>query len=197
MTPFGPRPAMAILGAALALLAPAAHAVAQPAEAPPAVEVTQDDHGGSGVVSASIDIDAPPSTVWRMLIDCAAAPRMMVNLKSCRVVDRDPTGRWDVRETISKGMILPGLRTVVHADYDAPFLIRFHCVDGDLKLLEGEWRLAAIDGGTQTHLSYESRVAAPFAAPGMIVRAVLRHDMPITLSNLRRACEQEAGTERP
>ena len=197
----GPRaisaPTWLALAAALALGGVAGHAAALPADLAPAVEVSEDGHGASGLVRATIDIDAPPATVWRLLIDCADAPRLMVNLKSCRVVDRDPAGHWDVRENISRGSFLPGVRTVVRADYSAPYLIRFHRVDGDLKVLEGEWRLTATDDGAQTHLAYESRVAAPFAAPGVIVRAVLRHDMPITLSNLRRACEDQAAAQRP
>jgi len=164
------------------------------AEAPaprpaPQVEVTQDGHTAGGVIKASIDIDAPPEAVWQVLVNCAAAPRLMVNLKTCRVIDRDPAGHWDVRETISRGALLPGIRVVMRADYDRPNTIRFHRVDGDLRVLEGEWRLTSIDGGAETHLTYESRVAGPFAAPGFLLRGVLRHDMPVTLVNLRAACE--------
>lgn len=191
-------PVLSGLIAALALTSPLSQVAAEPApaRAEPTVEVTPDGHGASGLVRASVDIDAPPATVWRMLLDCSAATRLMVNLKTCRVVDHDPAGHWDVREQITRGSLLPGIRTVVHADYDEPTVIKFHRVDGDLKVLEGEWRLAPIDGGTETHLTYESRVAAPYAAPGFMVRSVLRHDMPVTLTNLRNACEQQVGTER-
>ena len=198
MTPLAPRRTSSLaLVSALTIIASVGPARAQPPEAAPAVEVSQDDHGASGVIRASVDIDAPPAAVWRVLIDCAATPRLMVNVKSCRVLQHDAAGHWDVRETISKGGLLPGIRTVVHADYDAPSVIRFHRVDGDLKLLDGEWRLTPLDGGSETHLTYESRVIAPFGAPGLIVRAVLRHDMPITLTNLRQACETGASSEHP
>jgi uncharacterized membrane protein len=175
----------------------ASAAAATPTEAAPIVQVTQDPASASELIRASVDIDAAPAAVWRVLVNCGEAPKLMVNLKSCRVVERDTDGHWDVRENISRGAFLPGLRTVVRADYDAPRLIRFHRVDGDLKVLDGEWRLSAIDGGARTRVTYESRVGGPFAAPGMLIRAVLRHDFPITLDNLRRACEDPEGLARP
>jgi uncharacterized membrane protein len=153
----------------------------------PWVEVVADSRGAAGVVRAGVDIAAPPAAVWRLMIDCAEVPKLMANVKSCKVLQHDPAGRWDVREQISRGSILPGVRTVLRSDYDAPRTVRFHCIDGDFKVLEGEWRLEPFDGGARTRVTYESRMTAPFAAPGIIVRAVLRHDMPLTLANLRDA----------
>lgn len=175
--------------AALALMALASLSTAALAKTTPLVEVDADSRGASGVIHASVEIAAPRSTVWRVLTDCAAAPQLMVNLKSCRVTRQDRAGLWDERETISRGSLLPGVRTVMHAEYDAPARVRFHAVGGDLKLLEGEWRLEPIDGGAGTRVTYDSRVTASFIAPGPLVRAVLRRDMPRTLSNLRDACE--------
>jgi hypothetical protein len=86
---------------------------------------------------------------------------------------------------------------VIRSDYSPPYLIQFHRVDGDLKVLEGEWRLSPLAGGTRTHLAYESRLVSPFPAPAMIVRAVLRKDMPQTLANVRDASESEARLPRP
>jgi uncharacterized membrane protein len=170
---------------AAALFAQSTAAIAAPSQ--PWVEVVADSRGAAGVVRAGVDIAAPPVAVWRVMIDCAQVPRLMANVKSCRVLQHDPAGRWDVREQISKGSILPGVRTVLRSDYDAPRLVRFHRIDGDFKVLEGEWRLEPLDGGARTRVTYESRMTAPFAAPGIIVRAVLRHDMPLTLANLRDA----------
>jgi len=179
---------MALVAMVLALAATAAHAASAPV-----VQVTTTD--GAAIVTASVDIDAPPAVVWRMVVDPASAVRMIVNTKSCRVLERDPAGRWDVREQISKGGILPGVRVVIRSDYSPPNLVRFHRVDGDLKVLEGEWRLTPLDGGTRTHLAYGTRLVSPFPAPAMIVRSVLRKDMPQTLANVRDAAER--ATARP
>lgn len=187
---------LAQVGAAVALGLGLAATTVQ-ARVQPAVEVTTDAHGASGVIHGLVDIDATPPVVWKVLLDCAGAPKLMVNLKSCRILRQDRAGRWDEREQISRGGVLPGIRTVVHADYDAPSSVTFHSIAGDLKLLEGQWRLQPLDGGARTRVYYDSRVTAPFAAPGPLVRAVLRRDMPRTLANLRQACEAHPEAPQP
>ena len=164
-------------------------AAATPREPPPVVEVNADSKGASGDIRAQVDIAAPPATVWRVLIDCGQVPHLMVGAKSCRVLERDPGGRWDVREQISQGALLPAIRTVLHSDYEAPRAVHFHRIDGDLKVLEGNWRLEPLDAGQHTRVSYDSRVQAPFGIPAFLARTVLRNDMPKTMNNLRNACE--------
>jgi carbon monoxide dehydrogenase subunit G len=166
-------------------------------EAPPWVEVTAGGAGAAGRIRASVDIDAPPSVVWAVIIDPANAARLMAGARSCRVVERDPAGRWDVREQISKGGLLPGVRTVLRSDYWPDALIRFHQIGGDFKVLEGQWRLTPLDAGARTRVEYDSRVASPYPAPGPLVRAVLRRDMPQTLVNLREASEANVRASRP
>ncbi len=182
-----------VVALALAAALIAAAAQAGPASPPPTIDVRPDGHGASGDVSASIEINAPPIRVWAVLIDCAAVPRLMVNVRSCRVLSHDPAGRWDVREQLTNASLLPAVRTVLRSDYDFPRSVRFHRVDGDFKVLEGQWLLEPLDGGTRTRVTYESRMTAPFPAPGFIVRAVLRKDLPHTLINLRQASEHPVG----
>jgi uncharacterized membrane protein len=185
------NPGLCALALAAGLLT--APALADPPGAPARVEVTTDAHGASGDVRASIEIAASPAVVWKVMTDCAAVPRLMVNVRSCRVIDRDPAGRWDVREQITNASLLPAVRTVLRSEYDYPRTVRFHRIDGDFKILEGSWLLEPLDGGAHTRVTYQSRMTAPFAAPGFIVRAVLRKDLPRTLGNLRAASETRQG----
>ncbi len=187
MAVFDPR--LAGFCAAALLAATAALAAAEQ----PSVQVAAGADGASQVVRGSVDIAAPPSVVWRMITDPEEAARLFVNIRSTRVLRRDPAGRWDVREQISKGGVMPSVRTVVRSDYAPPFSVRFHCIDGDIKQLDGEWRLTPLDGGARTRLSYENRLTSPFPAPGAMVRSALRRDTPRTLANLRDASEAEAA----
>ena len=188
--PTAPRVLPAALGAlALAGLAYSSPALAADKGPAPTIEVKPDAQGASGEVRASIEIAAPPAEVWTVLTDCAAVPRLMVNVHSCRILDRDSAGRWDVREQITNASLLPAVRTVLRSDYDSPRSIRFHRIDGDFRVLEGAWLLEPLDGGARTRVTYESRMTAPFAVPNFVVRAVLRRDLPHTLINLRTACE--------
>ena len=161
----------------------------------PYAEVTPGPDGSSGVIRAAIDIAAPQAAVWAVMTDCELAPRMVANLKSCRIVERDPQGRWDVREQISKGGFIPSVRSVFREDFEPPDRMSFHAVGGDLKLLEGEWRLAP--HGDEVRVTYEARVAAPFSVPGWIARLALRHDVPAALLALRRESMARAAQATP
>lgn len=180
-----------LLAAAFSLLATAAQAfelapsaAAQLERGRPYVEVRPDPDGESGMIRAAIDIDAAPDVVWSVITDCALAPKMVVSLESCRVLQRDPAGRWDIREDISKVGFMPSVRNVFRSDYDPPSSVRFHRVGGQLKVYEGEWRLQP--RGTATRVFYESRVSAPFRVPGPIARLGLRYEVPRALLALRR-----------
>lgn len=177
-------------------LAPSARAWEPPpqalndlAQGHPWLEVRPDPDGSSGLIRAVVDIASPPDTVWRVLTDCALAPRMARTLKSCRVVERDPQGRWDVREHVSRPMLFaPSVTSVFRSDYDPPRGYRFQRTGGDLKVLEGEWRLISLAGGTRTRVFYDSRASTPFAVPRPIVRIVLRDQVGLALAALRREC---------
>ena len=78
----------------------------------PVVNVDTDENLGAAHVRASIDIAAPPLTVWGVLTDCARAPHIIPNLESCQIVKHDPAGHWDIREHIIHwAALMPKMRT--------------------------------------------------------------------------------------
>lgn len=177
----------ALLTAAL-LAAPAAAAAPQsatPKTGEPWLEVAS--AGGATLIRAGVDIAAPPAVVWGVIHDCAQASRLMRRLKSCKVLEAAPDGRWDVREHIIQPAVLPAVRTVVRSEYDPPRAVRFVQVGGDVKGQSGRWRLEALDGGAATRVVYENRIVLglPIAEP--LFRAAIRGEGPTGLANLRRA----------
>jgi hypothetical protein len=150
----------------------------------PWVEVRPAADGHSGQIRAAIDIPASKEAIWAKMLDCDAARRMVASLKSCRILERDPQGRWDVREQVSRAAFLPSVHNVYRSDYDRPNRIRFHRTGGDMQVFEGEWRLEThLDG---VRVTYEARASAPFAVPGWIARAALRYEVSGALLALRR-----------
>jgi uncharacterized protein YndB with AHSA1/START domain len=162
----------------------------------PYVEVRPDPDGASGLIRAAEEIAAPPGVVWALLTDCELAPRMAPGLKSCRILERDPCGRWDLREQIARPTLMPRFRSVVRSDFEPPRRLRFRRTDGDLKVLEGEWRLTPLQGGRATRVVYESRAASPYAVPGALARLVLRRDVLAAMAALKRESLARAATSR-
>jgi carbon monoxide dehydrogenase subunit G len=150
----------------------------------PYVEVKPDADGSSGVILAAIDVAAPQAAVWSVMTDCDLAPKMVANLKSCRILERDPQGRWDIREEVTKMTFTRSVRMVYREEFEPNRAMSFHRTGGDLKVFEGEWRLEP--HGDQVRVTYQARVAAPFSVPGWVARLALRHDVPMALLALRR-----------
>jgi hypothetical protein len=183
---------LAVPASAAAAWTPAPGAVAQMQAGRPYVDVTADPNGGTGLIRAGIEVAAPREVVWSVITDCDLAPRMVASLKSCRILDADPAGRWDVREHVSRPRVLPPVRSVFRSEYQRPGRITFRRAGGELRVLEGEWRLEPLRGGTATRVLYEQRAALPYTIPGGLLRMGMRRDVPEALLALRREAEARA-----
>jgi carbon monoxide dehydrogenase subunit G len=189
--PAGPRRIAAAIAVGLALMVCATPLAASTPEADPIVTVTSGDNL-TAVIHGQVDVSAPRATVWRLLVDCDKSVRIMVGAKSCKVLQRDPAGRWDMREQVSKGGGLsPTVKIIIRSQYDAPHTVHFHRTQGDVKTLDGDWRLEPLDAG-HTRVFYDSELLVA-GAPGPLARTVLRRDIPRNLSNLRDASEADAA----
>lgn len=173
------------LAGALAIAAPAGAA----RDAEVRLSVTKDPQGADALVAGAVDIAAPPETVWRLLTDCAALRRMTPSIRVCKVTERDPAGSWDVREHVVKIPMEPDMRTVLRQELSPQRRIAFRQVEGDMKLMEGEWLLEPMDGGTATRVSYRLRLTPMCGAP-MLVRSFLRRESARGLANLRTESER-------
>jgi len=188
---------MAIRAAALALFLTSATApalglsqadIAHLRSGEPVVMVAAISGGDAVRVQAAIDIAAPAEHVWSVMTDCARAASFVPGLESCRVLDRDPAGRWDIREhRIAWMWFLPRIRSVFRTEYEPPKRLNFRRIAGDLKRSEGEWRLMSLpEGGTR--VSYDAIIAADVPVPGFMVENALRNDMATVLRRLQAEC---------
>ncbi len=171
---------------------PSREAMARLARGEVHADVAPDGDGVSGVVHGAVDIAAPAELVWATILDCSRAGRMAPGVKACRVTERDPNGRWDVREMeVRWASITPTFRTVFRSDFLPPARIRFRCIDGDIKICEGQWRLIPLPDG-RTRVLYENRASSPVSVPAAITRAAMRGDVARALKALRRESESRA-----
>lgn len=181
---------------ALLISAGAASAWTPPAEAVKTAQtgkvwykVVPDTQGGVQLAQAVVDIDAPPAVVWKVMTDCAAQRRIIPSNRGCRVLDRKPGS--ETIEHILKTPLMPNVRSVFRQDEEPQKRIVITRIEGDLKVLNGEYRLQALPGGG-TRVSQEMRMQPGFPAPGPMVRDFLRGEVSNGLANLKREAEAAA-----
>ncbi len=168
---------------------PPAQAVERLARGDVHADVISDPGGADGLVHGAVDIDAPASVVWSAILDCGRAGRMAPGIRSCRITERDPGGRWDVREmTVQWAPLTPVFRTAFRSEFEPGRRIRFRCVSGDVRFCEGQWRLEPLGTG-RTRVIYENRASSPLSAPALVTRAAMRRDVARALKALRRESE--------
>jgi carbon monoxide dehydrogenase subunit G len=175
--------------AAAAEWSPPAEALARLERGDVHADVMTDPGGADGLVHGAIDVDAPPAVVWSAILDCGRAGRMAPGIRSCRITDRDPGGKWDVREmTVQWAPLTPVFRTAFRSEFEPGRRIRFRCVSGDVRFCEGQWRLEPL-GRDRTRVIYENRASSPLSAPALVTRAAMRRDVARALKALKRESE--------
>lgn len=159
----------------------------------PVVQVRPvDDQAIDGQVDATMLIPAPAAAVYSALTECARAPQVFPSLKSCRVIEADPSKAWDVREhrVASWASFLPDMSTVFRSEYVSDRSISFRLLSGDVQHLDGFWLLEPVKGGTK--VTYQARVGFHALVPSFLVRQSLKSDVPkfmaaINDESIRRA----------
>lgn len=150
------------------------------------VRVEPADGDADGLVIAAIDIASPPEKVWQVLVDCAYAAQVMPNLTACTVLQSGAGKTWDIREHRIRWIsLLPEIRSQFRSDYEAGRSIRFKRTGGDMRVLEGAWRIEPLSNGAATRLNYTARVGFGALIPGFVIRNALAKDVPGFLNAIR------------
>jgi ribosome-associated toxin RatA of RatAB toxin-antitoxin module len=150
------------------------------AQSPPTIDVQQ--NGDSYLIRVEATLPAPARQVWAALTNCARAREFVPHLESCRIIEKDPAGRWDVRENVANPPLLPRIRTVVRNEYTPTSGFTYRLVSGDMKVSEGSWSVKA--AGNSTNVIYAARVQPSIAAPSFLVIGAIKSDLPSMFENL-------------
>lgn len=200
--PFPRRAAAIALVFAWMLMTPHAHAITQWSAIDEvhlargdAVARIVEERGPGGRVLAAIDIPAPASVVWSVMLDCERAPLYVPGLQSCAIVERAADGLSDVREHRIRWIaLLPNLRLRFRTDYEPERTIRVRRISGDLAAMRGLWVLEPREGGTVTRLHYDFHLAPRTPLPAGLVRAGMMRDAPKVLEAVRDEVLRVAGS---
>jgi ribosome-associated toxin RatA of RatAB toxin-antitoxin module len=117
--------------------------------------------------SASADVDAPLADVWAVVEDVASAPEWQGGLVAVSALEHDDEGRPTLVET-ENDIKVRHVKTQVRFRYDAPTVLSWTQVKGDMKSVEGSWTLEDLgDGRTRATYALDSD-------PGRLLGAVIR-----------------------
>ncbi len=106
--------------------------------------------------SASTEIEAPIAAVYKVAADVEGSPRWQPEIKLAECVEHDDEGNQVLvhMETDAK---VRRLGSEIRFSYEAPSRISWVQEDGDLKAVEGSWKLEQLDSG-RTRVTYQLEV---------------------------------------
>ena len=145
--------------------------------------------------SASAEIEAPLEKVYEVAADVEGSPRWQPEIKVAECVERDGDGEQVLvhMETDAK---VRTIKNEMRFSYARPGRIAWTQEKGDLKSIEGSWRLEDLGDG-RTRATYELEVDLGRVL-GMVIRGplvgVLRGQLVETMPDkLKRFVEGGAG----
>lgn len=136
----------------------------------------------------TIFIQADPSTVMDVIADIGSYPEWIKEYKETEVLDTDAAGNPKTARLVLDAAVLKD--TVVLA-YDWPAdrgSVRWSLVSSSLlRALDGEYRLAPVDGGTE--VTYELSVDLMIPMIGLLKRKAERRLTDTALKDLKKRVE--------
>jgi len=138
----------------------------------------------------SIDVDAPRDEVLAVLLDVEAYPDWQPDVKEAEVLKTDAEGRPAESELVQDAQVKK-IRVRVRYEHDGENGFSWSLVKGDVKALDGSYRLE--DAGSGTRVTY-SLVTDPgrtlsLLLRGPVVDRVRDHIMDGTLNALKKHVE--------
>lgn len=151
---------------------------------------TRDD--GAMDVFGAIDIQAPAATIWKIMLDCEQALKIVKDMRSCEILETAPDGSWDIREQkIKVGPLLPKSISIFRSDYIEPHSIKISLQGGNMKVQDGVWKLDPVPSG-KVRVMYRAAVRSKFTVPNGLIKRAMRKDVPEILRKMRSEAEDQA-----
>ena len=117
--------------------------------------------------NSTAEIEAPLAQVWALVEDVPSAPEWQGGLKAVHVLERDDQGRATRCETESDGKVRT-IKSTVRFTYDGPTKLSWTQEKGELKSVDGSWKLEDLGGG-RTRATYALEVELGRML-GMVIR---------------------------
>ena len=142
----------------------------------------------------TLAVAAPRELVFETLLDYESMPDWQSTVKRCVVEQRDGEGRGSVvRWEIDAKLRTVGYR--LRYAYDPPRRIDTTFVDGDVKDIEGWYRLEPGAGGG-TDVTFSLLIDPGMFVPGKVRRMLSDQVLKRSLEDLKAEAERRAGANR-
>lgn len=147
------------------------------------LQTIQDEKpGGAARVTALFHTSA--QAVWDVIGYCRNAFVYLRGLKSCEMLEGDQF-QMTKRHRQRSNWYTPTLDFTFEASRDAGGYGEAHLVGGDLKVLEGQWKLVPQEDENSLIVTHEIRVQPKIPVPKWLIRRSLRKDLPGMMACIR------------
>ncbi|WP_256104431.1 SRPBCC family protein [Streptomyces sp. ODS05-4] len=142
--------------------------------------------------SSSITIEASPADVMDVIADFARYPEWTGEVKEAEVLEKDDAGRArQVRLLLDAGAIKDD-HTLAYT-WTGAHEVSWTLVKSQmLRALDGSYRLAPLDGGARTEVTYQLTVDVKIPMLGMIKRKAEKVIIDRALAGLKKRVESTA-----
>ncbi len=138
--------------------------------------------GGAAQVSALFHTSM--DKIWEIVGFCEHEFVYVRGLEACEVLDTGPSFTKK-HHRVNNNWYTPTLDFDFIAIRTSPEHGEFHLLDGDLKIMQGQWNFEQLPGNVGIIVTHEIRVVSKFPAPRWLVRRVLKKGLPNMMACVR------------
>ena len=152
-----------------------------------------DKPGGAARVTALFHTTA--DAVWNVIGDCKYELIYIRGLLLCEVLEPGFT-RMLMHHRVRNSWYIPTLDFTFEASRKPGNFGDAQLVGGNLKVLQGWWKLVPLPGDNEVIVIHEIRLQPKIPAPRWLVRRTLRKDLPDMLACIRGLAEASGENHR-
>jgi len=141
----------------------------------------------SGGGSHSEIVAGSPEACFLAITSWETYPQWQSSVRSCRILDRDPDGHWELVETVVDAK-LRGVRYVLRYHYERPNRIWWEYVEGDVRSITGDYLLEPHEDGA-TRITYHLQIDAGLFVPGPIKKFLTETAMKTSVREVKARVE--------
>ena len=147
------------------------------------LQIVKDDKPGAAArVTALFHTNS--QAVWDIIGYCKYEFIYMRGLKACEMLDGDQF-HMTMRHRIRNSWYTPTLDFTFEANREPGGDGQAHLIDGDLKILEGRWKLSPIANENSVIVVHEIRIQPKLPAPEWLMRRNLQRNLPAMMACIR------------